>query len=141
MVPSGEDDERALVEWAFRQASFSMSVFDVEQRYLRLNEVAGQVMGVAEDVLRGQAFPYGIPADVDHLGTLQALRDVAATGKPAHYESYSRAPSGLREQAWNLELWPVRNAAGEVCAVGMAGFDSLGKTIWAEQALTSTTAA
>jgi len=130
----GDDDERALIERAFRQASFSMSVFDAVQRYLRLNAVACEVMGLGEEALRGHAFPYGLPADVDQLGTLQALRDVAATGKPTHYESYTRAPSGIREHAWNLELWPVRDDRGEVCAVGMAGFDS-SEQHWARQRL------
>ncbi len=135
MEPSrGDDDERALVERAFRQASFSMSMFDAAQRYLRLNEAACEVMGLGEEALRGHPFPYGLPEDVDQLGTLQALRDVAATGKPAHYESYTRAPSGIREHAWNLELWPVRDAHGEVCAVGMAGFDS-SEQHWARQRL------
>ncbi|WP_329269794.1 ATP-binding SpoIIE family protein phosphatase [Streptomyces sp. NBC_01451] len=128
--PDGPD----LVEQAFRQAAFSMSVFDIEQRYRRLNDVACQVMGVEEDVLLGQVFPYGVPADVEQLGMLAALRDVAETGKPTHYESFTRAPSGIREHAWNLELWPVRDASGEVCAVGMAAFDS-SEQHWARQRL------
>ncbi|KPI16950.1 putative PAS/PAC sensor protein [Actinobacteria bacterium OK074] len=130
----GDDDRRALIEEAFRQATFSMSVFDAEQRYLRLNETACQVMGVDEGVLQGHVFPYGVPPDVDNEGTRAALRDVAETGKPFHYESYTRAPSGIREHAWNLELWPVRDAAGEVYAVGMAAFDS-SEQHWARQRL------
>ncbi|MEV8567295.1 SpoIIE family protein phosphatase [Streptomyces sp. NPDC051322] len=130
----GGEDEPALVERAFRQASFSMSIFDGTPRYLRLNDVACQVMGLGEEVLRGRTFPYGVPEDVDQLGFLQALRDVAATGKTAHYESHTRAPSGIREHAWNLELWPVRDAAGEVYAVGMAAFDS-SEQHWARQRL------
>jgi serine phosphatase RsbU (regulator of sigma subunit) len=131
---AGGEFERALVERAFRQASMSLSVFDIEQRYLRLNQVASEVMGVPEDTLRGQVFPYGVPEDVDYLGTLRALREVATTGKPYHYESFTRAPSGIREHAWNLELWPIRDATGAVCAVGMAGFDS-SEQHWARQRL------
>ncbi|MEY9962635.1 PAS domain-containing protein/anti-sigma regulatory factor (Ser/Thr protein kinase) [Streptacidiphilus sp. MAP12-16] len=135
MDPSGGDeDDHALVEWAFRQASMSISVFDVEQRYLRLNDMACEVMGVGEGVLRGRIFPAGVPEDVSQLGTLRALRDVAATGKPVHYESYTRAPSGIREHAWNLEMWPIRDPTGMVCAVGMAAFDS-SEQHWARQRL------
>ncbi|WP_105968671.1 ATP-binding SpoIIE family protein phosphatase [Streptomyces geranii] len=133
-VDDAHQDGPDLVEQAFQQASYSMSVFDIEQRYRRLNDVAGQVMGVEEAALIGRVFPYGVPEDVDWRGTLQALKDVAATGKPAHYESFTRAPSGIREHAWNLELWPVRDASGEVCAVGMAGFDS-SEQHWARQRL------
>ncbi|MEZ0089193.1 SpoIIE family protein phosphatase [Streptacidiphilus sp. EB129] len=136
-VSGGDGDhalDHALVEWAFRQASVSMSVFDAQQRYLRLNDTACEAMGVAEGALRGRAFPAGVPQDVDQLGTLQALRDVAAAGEPVHYESYTRAPSGIREHAWNLEMWPIRDASGAVCAVGMAAFDS-SEQHWARQRL------
>ncbi|MGW2825295.1 SpoIIE family protein phosphatase [Streptomyces sp. NPDC001443] len=120
----GGEDGRPLVEWAFRQASMSFSVFGVDQRYLRLNDMAVRLMGIEEDVLRGRVFPDGVPADVDRRGTVAALRDVAATGRPRHYEGYTRAPSEAHEHAWSLELWPVRDPAGEVCAVAMAAFDS-----------------
>lgn len=134
MEPARGDDERALVEEAFRQASFSMSVFDAEQRYLRLNNTACGVMGVPEEVLRGQPFPYGVPLDVHQWGTLRAMQSVVATGQPVHYESFTRAPSGIREHAWNLELWPIRDAKGAVCAVGMAAYDS-SEQHWARQRL------
>ena len=140
MKPAGggederDDEKRALVEEAFRQASFSMSVFDDRQRYRRMNQTACEVMGVSEGALLGQVFPYGVPPDVDQEGTVVALREVARTGKPTHYESYTRAPSGIREHAWNLELWPILDESGEVCAVGMAGFDS-SEQHWARQRL------
>ena len=134
MAPAHEDEHPALVERSFRQAPFSLSVFDAQQRYRHLNDMACEVMGMAEEALVGQLFPYGIPSDVSQQGTLQALRDVIETGKPVHYESFTRAPSGFREHAWNLELWPIRDEAGTVCAVGMAGFDS-SEQHWARQRL------
>ncbi|MFJ7072024.1 SpoIIE family protein phosphatase [Streptomyces sp. NPDC098781] len=132
MEPAREDDDRALVEQAFRQATFSMSLFDPDQRYLLLNQEACLVMGVAEDALRGRTYPHGVPLDVDQKGMLQALRAVAATGEPTHYESFTRAPSGIREHAWNVKLWPVRDGDGAVRAVGMAAFDS-SEQHWARQ--------
>ncbi|MBR7830809.1 SpoIIE family protein phosphatase [Actinospica sp. MGRD01-02] len=134
MEPASGDEKRALTEQAFRQASFSMSVFDAEQRYQRLNDMACLVMGVEEAALLGHPFPFGVPADVSQDGTLIALREVVRTGKPVHYESFTRAPSGIREHAWNLELWPVFGESGEVTAVGMAGFDS-SEQHWARQRL------
>jgi hypothetical protein len=44
----GGRGEGVPVEQAARQASFSMSVFDAEQRYLWLNTVACEVMGTDE---------------------------------------------------------------------------------------------
>ena len=128
-------DDGVPVEQAARQASFSMSVFDSEQRYLWLNTMACEVMGVDEQTLVGHAFPYGVPADVSNIGMLQALHDVVESGRPLHFESYTRAPSGIREHAWNLEFWPIRDDAGKVCAVGLAAFDS-SEQHWARQRLT-----
>lgn len=134
MEPAPENQDSALVEQAFRQASFALSIFDTEQRYLWLNATSCENMGLDEDALLGKAFPYGIPPDVSRDGTLQALRDVVETGKPVHYESYARAPSEFREHAWNLELWPIRDEAGEIRAVGMAAYDS-SEQHWARQRL------
>jgi serine phosphatase RsbU (regulator of sigma subunit) len=134
MAPAHEDEDPALVERSFRQAPFSLSVFDAQQRYLHPNDTACEVMGMADEALRGRVYPYGIPDDVSQHGTLQALRDVVETGEPVHYESFTRAPSGIKEHAWNLELWPIRDEAGAVCAVGMAGFDS-SEQHWARQRL------
>jgi serine phosphatase RsbU (regulator of sigma subunit) len=132
--PASEEQKRTLVERAFRQASFSMSVFDAEQRYRRLNEVACQVMGIEEAALLGHPFPYGVPPDVSQQVILDALGEVVATGKAVHAETFTRAPSGIREHAWNLELWPLLDEAGRVDAVGMAAFDS-SEQHWARQRL------
>jgi anti-sigma regulatory factor (Ser/Thr protein kinase) len=134
MGPAPEDRDPALVERAFRQAPFSLSIFDARQRYRHLNDTACETMGLAESALRGHTFPYGVPPDVSHGGMLQALRDVVETGKPVHYESFTRAPAGLREHAWNMELWPIRDESGEVSAVGLAAFDS-SEQHWARQRL------
>ena len=120
----GEDGEDVPVEEAARQASFSMSVFDTERRYRWLNTMACQVMGVCQDALIGQVPSCGGPADVSNRDMSQVLRDVVDSDRPVHYESCTRAPSGIRERAWNLEFWPVHDASGAVCAVGLAAFDS-----------------
>ncbi|MEU1180001.1 SpoIIE family protein phosphatase [Streptomyces sp. NPDC005820] len=109
---------------AFQQASMSMSVFDPDQHYLRLNEVACKVMGVPEDVLLGRHFPDTV-AEAEHSrGFNWHLRQVAETGRPLRYESWTGAPSLNREHAWTTEMWPVREPSGEVVGVALAAFDS-----------------
>lgn len=123
-----------LAAQAFEQASMSMSVFDTRQYYLRLNNVACQVMGVPEDTLVGRYYPDTVE-DADHSrGFLQHLRQVADTGEPVHYESFTRAPSGTRYHAWNLEMWPVRDPTGELVGTALAAFDS-SEQHWARQRL------
>ncbi|GKQ40482.1 SpoIIE family protein phosphatase [Streptomyces sp. A012304] len=126
--------EATLAGRAFQQASMSMSVFDTRQRYLRLNDAACKVMGVPEDVLLGRHFPETVE-DAEHSrGFNYHLRQVAETGRPARYESFTGAPSLNREHAWSIEMWPLRDADGEVGGVALAAFDST-EQYWARRRL------
>ncbi|MFJ5172597.1 SpoIIE family protein phosphatase [Streptomyces griseoviridis] len=109
---------------AFQQSSMSFSVFDTHQRYLRLNTVACQVMGVPEEALLGRHFAETVEEAAPSQGFLDHLRQVTETGLPVRYESFADEPSGNREHAWNIEMWPVRDTAGELTGVALAAFDS-----------------
>ncbi|PWI13350.1 PAS sensor protein [Streptomyces sp. Act143] len=123
-----------LAGQAFQQASMAMAVFDADQHYLRLNDAACQVMGVPEEHLLGRHFAAAVE-DAEHSpGFGRHLRHVAETGRPLHYESHTRAPSGSRYHAWNIEMWPVRNALDELVGVALAAFDST-EQHWARQRL------
>ncbi|MBN0046707.1 SpoIIE family protein phosphatase [Streptomyces actuosus] len=126
--------EPTLAGQAFQQASMSMSVFDTRQRYLRLNDATCQVLGVDQEDLLGRHYA-DTAEDTEHSqGLLGHLREVARTGCPVRYESFVRAPTGLREHAWNIEMWPVRDARDELTGVGLAAFDSTDQ-YWARQRL------
>ncbi len=124
-----------VAEQAFQQASMSMSVFDSDQHYLRVNEVACRVMGVPEEALLGRHFPETVE-DAEHSRGLHAqLRQVAETGLPVRYESFADAPSLDRERAWSIEMWPVRDEdSGEVTGVALAALDSSNQ-YWARRRL------
>ncbi|TPQ21470.1 ATP-binding SpoIIE family protein phosphatase [Streptomyces sporangiiformans] len=132
--PGEPEPEPNLAGLSFQQASVSMSAFSTDQRCLRLNDVACRVMGVGEDALVGRFYLDTVPEDRTSRGFLQHLREVTRTGRPVHYESYTSAPSGSREHAWNIEMWPVRDASGAMAAVAMAAFDS-SEQHWARQRL------
>ena len=126
--------EPTLAGQAFQQASMSMSVFDTEQRYQRLNGVACEVMGVPEEALLGRFFPETVEEAEHSRGFNWHLKRVAETGRPLHYESYTRPPSGDRYHAWNIEMWPVQDFTEEVVGVALAAFDST-EQHWARQRL------
>ncbi|MEV0904151.1 ATP-binding SpoIIE family protein phosphatase [Streptomyces hokutonensis] len=113
-----------LAEQAFQQASMSLSVFDTGQRYLRVNDVACRVMGVPEDALIGRFFPESVEDAEHNRGFLHNLRQVVETGRPLRYDSWTGAPALDREHAWSIEMWPLRDASGELTAVALAAFDS-----------------
>ncbi|MFF8732728.1 SpoIIE family protein phosphatase [Streptomyces sp. NPDC015171] len=123
-VVTAPPDGTALAAQAFDQASMSMSVFDLRQRYLRVNDVAGEVMGLPEEELLGRSFPDTVRDDEPNRGFLDHLRQVADTGLPVRYESFADAPALHWEHAWSIEMWPLRDSAGVPTAVALAAFDS-----------------
>ncbi|MEU1008769.1 SpoIIE family protein phosphatase [Streptomyces sp. NPDC005890] len=124
----------ALADHAFQQASMSMSVFDLRQRYLRVYDAACHVMGVPEETLLGRHYPDTVE-DAEHSrGFLAHLRQVAETGRPVRYESFTGAPALNREHAWSIEMWPLRDDSGAPTAVALAAFDS-SEQYWARRRL------
>ncbi|MEU5311712.1 SpoIIE family protein phosphatase [Streptomyces sp. NPDC021562] len=113
-----------LAGQAFQQASMSMSVFDVHQHYLRSNDASCHVLGVPEEALVGRFFLDTVEDVPHHQGFLRHLRQVVETGRPVRYESFTGAPALSREHAWSIEMWPLRDPAGELTAVALAAFDS-----------------
>ncbi|MBK3642946.1 SpoIIE family protein phosphatase [Streptomyces sp. MBT33] len=128
------DRRTALAAEAFQRASMSMSVFDTRQHYLRLNDAACRVMGVPEEALTGRFFADTVEDAESSRGFLDHLRLVAETGRPTRYESYTGAPALNRDHAWTTEMWPLRDATGEVSAVALAAFDST-EQYWARERL------
>ncbi|ANP52693.1 PAS domain S-box-containing protein [Streptomyces griseochromogenes] len=123
-----------LAAQAFQTASMSMSVFDLQQRYLRANDASCQVKGVAEEELVGRLYPETVVDGAHGRDFMRHLRQVAETGRPVHYESFTGAPGLNREHAWSIEMWPLRDDSGEPTAVAVAAFDS-SEQFWARRRL------
>ncbi|WP_345060037.1 SpoIIE family protein phosphatase [Streptomyces rameus] len=133
-VVTADSPDYTLAAQAFEQASMSMSVFDLEQRYLRVNEAACRLLGVSEAALNGRFFPDTVGEADYHQGFLRHLREVAETGRPVRYESFAGAPALNREHLWSVEMWPLRDGCGELTAVGIAAFDNT-EQYWARRRL------
>ncbi|MGW4027362.1 PAS domain-containing protein, partial [Streptomyces sp. NPDC005009] len=116
--------ETSLAARAFQQASMAMSVFDTEQRFIRLNDTACEAMEGTEEGLLGRTLLDAARRSEYTCGVDRQLRRVAETGEPLRHESYGRAPSASRHHAWSVEMWPVRDLTGEVIGTAMAGLDS-----------------
>ncbi|MGW0576366.1 SpoIIE family protein phosphatase, partial [Streptomyces sp. NPDC002920] len=123
-----------VAEQVFQQASVGLSAFDARQRILRLNAKASQGMGLAEGEVVGRLLADLAPIDTGTRVFLQHQQKVIQTGRSVHFEGYGSVPAGGREHAWNVEMWPVRDADGELVAIGMAAFDS-SEQHWARQRL------
>ncbi|GHK05259.1 SpoIIE family protein phosphatase [Streptomyces sp. NPDC003753] len=126
--------DAVLVARAFQQAPVAMSVFDLGQRYIRANDRAGEILQVDADTLTGRYLPDTVADDDSGRRFHRQLRRVAETGLPVHYESYTRAPSERRENAWTIDMWPVCCAPGEMTAVAMSAVDN-SEQHWARRRL------
>ncbi|KUN01116.1 PAS sensor protein [Streptomyces yokosukanensis] len=133
-VVTAEPPGTTLAAAAFEQASMSMSVFDLQQRYLRVNDAASKVMGVPEASLTGRFFPETVADAEYNRGFARHLRQVAETGRPVRYESFAGAPALNREHLWSIEMWPLHAADGELSGVAMAAFDN-SEQYWARRRL------
>ncbi|MEV5551068.1 SpoIIE family protein phosphatase [Streptomyces sp. NPDC052309] len=119
------EPELVLTGEVFEQASLSMSVLDAGLHYVRVNDTACRTAGVPARDLIGRYLPDTLEdIDDDVSAFLGHLRQVAETGRPVQYESFTHAPSGTRQHAWTVEMWPVRDAHGRVAAVAMAALES-----------------
>ncbi|WP_320776395.1 SpoIIE family protein phosphatase [Streptomyces sp. CRN 30] len=127
VVTTGPPDDGPLVLTGetFQQSSLSMSVHDTRQRYLRVNDAALRVLGVTEEDLLGRDLSEAVESvELDGSGFLRHLRQVAETNRPVRYDTLTSDPSPLGAHAWTVEMWPIRDASGEVAAVAMAGFET-----------------
>nr|WP_232247691.1 SpoIIE family protein phosphatase [Kitasatospora azatica] len=113
-----------VAEQVFQQASVRLSAFDTQQRILRLNTKASQGMGLAETELVGRPLTDHTLAETSASLLLQHQQKVLETGMSVHFEGYGGSLARGGEHAWNVEMWPVRDAGGKLVAVGMAAFDS-----------------
>ena len=134
LITAAPPGESTLAGQAFQKASLSLSVFDTDQRYLRLNDASCQVMGVPAETPLGRYFMDTVQDVGYNRGFLRHLEQVVETGRPVRYESYAPAPSSNREHAWTTQMWPVRDPDGNVIGTGMAAYDST-EQYWARQRL------
>ncbi|GAA3038085.1 SpoIIE family protein phosphatase [Streptomyces glomeratus] len=117
--------EPLLVAHAFQQAPIAMSVFDTQQRCLRANDKTAEILEAEADELVGRRLGDSLVKDDESRRRFRShLRQVAETGRPAHYESHTRMSSERREHAWTIDMWPVRSGSGPVTAVAVAAVDN-----------------
>ncbi|MDN3289783.1 SpoIIE family protein phosphatase [Streptomyces thermocarboxydus] len=119
-----DTQETSLGGRVFEQSSLPISVFDTEHRFVRLNAAACEAMDGTEETLLGRTF-----LDVAGLseGTRSIdrnLRTVVETGRPMRDETYSQAGADPDQQAWDVEMWPLRDTTGRVIGAALAGLDS-----------------
>ncbi|MFF8525106.1 ATP-binding SpoIIE family protein phosphatase [Streptomyces werraensis] len=116
--------ETSLAGRVFEQSSLPISVFDTEHRFVRLNAAACEAMGGSEETLLGRTFLDAAGRSEGTLSIDRNMRRVAGTGRPMRDGTYSQAGAAPDQQAWGVEMWPLRDTTGRVIGTALAGLDS-----------------
>ncbi|MFC9748296.1 SpoIIE family protein phosphatase [Streptomyces niveus] len=120
--PPSEDDDDALVRWAFAQSPATAALYDTRLR-LRLATVRmEQVIGRPEKAMRGQRVSE-ILVDPQSELTEQHMRRVLASGEEEQLQVTLRLPGHDRESVWTISLVPVRGRGGAVRGVLLSAQD------------------
>jgi PAS domain S-box-containing protein len=112
-----------LMDWAVAHCPVSVVLLDPQMRHLRLNDATCRIFG-----LRNEAEGLGLRL-TDMMPTPAAeacvacARQVARTGKPDVWRGIFQLPGQERDRAVEVYLSPVKEAAGQLRAVLVVGFD------------------
>jgi PAS domain S-box-containing protein len=105
-----------IMDSAFTQSPFALAIHDRDLLCLRVNDRMCQMIGLAENELRGRRL-----TDVLHGPQYDAMerymRQVLDTGEPTHRETLRRVPGETRERAWSVYVSPLKDQVGRTQAV------------------------
>jgi serine phosphatase RsbU (regulator of sigma subunit)/PAS domain-containing protein len=124
--PGGQEDLRAMLDWALTQSPLNIGLYDSQVRLLRINETMCHAIG-----LETEAAGLGLRLTelLPELGfaTFEATaRRVMLAGEPAVWEGFGKGPNETRDRAWRLYISPVKDPDDKVCGILSVGLDITG---------------
>ncbi|MGW1785271.1 SpoIIE family protein phosphatase [Streptomyces sp. NPDC002143] len=111
-----------LMRWAFDQYPKALVIYDREGRLLRINEEMAQAIGHSENEVRGLRLTDYMPGSPYEEGEERISR-VALSGEPEYMDGVVRVPGESRAHAWAVDIFPLKDADGQVRAVTLEAFD------------------
>ncbi|MEU0649125.1 SpoIIE family protein phosphatase [Streptomyces umbrinus] len=114
--------DNTLKQWMFEQQSRVLTIFDPDGRTLSANAAAEGVSGFPGHEVRGRRVTEFFPGPPFEELERRILR-VGKTGNLESTELFVRLPGETRAHAWGLDIFPLKDVDGRVCAVGMAAED------------------
>lgn len=111
---------QALFDTVFTQAPLGLALFDLDLRFIRVNEALAQINGIPQEEHLGRTVEELLP-DVEQAVS-RTLRTVAETGEHVigHEVSGMTPAENGRLRAWSVSYFPIRfngriSALGVVC--------------------------
>ncbi|MGP3982403.1 SpoIIE family protein phosphatase [Streptomyces sp. KR80] len=122
---AGPDEPGAAVlkEWALAQLPIPVAVYDREVRLVGANEAMTDMLSKTEAQMRGLRL-----REVQRHPNFQEfdrlMEQTMRTGTILSNEAFGRTPGEVREHAWSMYFYPLRDAAGQVHGVSAAVYDT-----------------
>ncbi|MFI1393006.1 SpoIIE family protein phosphatase [Streptomyces griseoaurantiacus] len=107
---------------AFDQYPAALVIYDAEGRVLRINQKMKEVSGYAEDDIRGMRLTEFMHGSVYNEVEPRILNAVE-TGQPDYLEIEASARPGSERHPWAIDIFPLKDPAGTVCAVSLVVYD------------------
>ncbi|MEU6198111.1 SpoIIE family protein phosphatase [Streptomyces sp. NPDC047061] len=119
---TGTPREALLPQWTFEQQPLAVAICDLDACLLRGNRPMLGVGGFSEEEARGRRLTEILQGNAIEEVERRVLR-VARTGKAEAAEPIVRLPGESKAHAWAMDVFPLKDADGSVCAVGVAASD------------------
>ncbi|MET9393595.1 SpoIIE family protein phosphatase [Streptomyces sp. NPDC006624] len=122
-----------LWDLTLSQLPVPVAVYDREARLVAANQTMTQVMGMAEEEMKGLSLAEIEPRrPFDAYDRLQ--REVLRTGEMIFHEEHGQAPGETRPHAWSMFVSPLKDETGAVQGVSATVFDTT-EQYWARRRL------
>jgi PAS domain S-box-containing protein len=116
------EESFALLDTLLASAPIGLAFYDLDLRYVRINEEMARINGVAREAHLGRR-----PTEVvaGNLGEVieHTIRQVRDTGEPLLQHELSGEAAGTPGRHWLGSVYPVRTAGGPVLGVGAVVVD------------------
>ncbi|MEU6802626.1 SpoIIE family protein phosphatase [Streptomyces neyagawaensis] len=123
-VPSESQtpSDDVLMRWMFEQQSLALGFYDREGRALRGNAAIRRASGFPDGAVRGLRLTEFLQGAVFEELERRILR-VGETGETEYTEVFGLLPSEPKAHAWAVDVFPLKDANGQVRAVGLSATD------------------
>lgn len=115
---ASERAARLLVDTIVDTAPEGFALFDLDLRYIRVNDSMAAINGLGADEHVGRQVAEVIPG-ISAEGVLEPLRQVLETGEPVDVEATGRtAGDPDQDHTWLVSYYPVRDEHAELVGIG-----------------------
>jgi serine phosphatase RsbU (regulator of sigma subunit) len=116
----------AMVDRAISQSPLNIGLYDIDMRYLRLNAVLCQTLGLPTEAAGLGRRLTEIYPDSGFDAFEACARQAMSSGEPAVWQGLGKVASATSARAWQVTVSPVRDASGGVCGVLAVGQEVTG---------------